>query len=431
MVRAAPLAPGYRSTPYWWDDAAFPDLAASAPPAEADVVVVGGGATGLAAALELAGRGRHVVVVDAEGIATGASSRNGGMVHAGGKRSITEFLALPGGRALYDDTVAAFEAVAPWCRELAVDCDWRRSGHLELAHHPRLASRLRAEAEAGAAMGEDVRVLTGEALAAEIGSQRFEAGLLVGRAGALHPGKLAAGLVRAAAAAGVALHPGCAVRGLARGAAGHVVATTAGPVRCGEVVVATNGTTDASVVAWLGRRVLGIGSFMLATEPLPADLAAEVSPTGRMFFDTRNLLHYWRLSPDGARVLFGGRTSLAPTTVEQARDRLYADMVAIHPQLAGVGVARAWGGTVALTGDRLPHVGRHPDSGVVYALGYCGSGVALSLHLGRAVGRWLAGDGALPPLAARPWPVVPWPARQRALLPVGGTWFRLRDALAR
>ncbi|HUO49250.1 MAG TPA: FAD-dependent oxidoreductase, partial [Acidimicrobiales bacterium] len=106
-------------------------------------------------------------------------------------------------------------------------------------------------------------------------------------------------------------------------------------------------------------------------------------------------------------------------------------MVAIYPQLAGVRVARAWGGEVGLTLDRMPHVGRHPDSGVVYALGYCGTGVALSTHFGRSVGRWLAGQGALPAFAGRGFPALPPPARMPALLPVAGWWYLARDALGR
>ena len=286
-------------------------------------------------------------------------------------------------------------------------------------------------AEAYASIGEDARYVPAAELGAEIGSDGFCGGLLVARSAGLHPAKLAAGLARAAAAAGAGLHGDTPVTALERVGAGHLVRTGRGAVRAGEVLVATNGATDRSLVPWLGRRVLGIGSYIIATEPLDADLAASVSPRGRMFFDTRNFLHYWRLSPDGRRVLFGGRTSFSATSVEQSRDRLYAAMVRLHPQLAGARVARAWGGRVALTADRAPHVGRHGDSGVVYAMGYCGTGVALSSHFGAAVGRWLAGDGELPPFAGRPWPRVPWPAHVPWLLPVAGWWYRGRDALGR
>ncbi len=315
--------------------------------------------------------------------------------------------------------------------ELGVDFDWQRRGHLELAHHPRLAEHQRALVRAYGAIGEEARFVDRAELGSEIGSGRFFGGLLVLRSAGLHPAKLAAGLARAAQAAGALLHGATTVLSLERRGGSFELDTSRGALRCDEVVVATNGTTDRRLVPWLGRRVLPIGSYMIATEPLAPELTASVNPHGRMFFDTRNLLHYWRLSPDGSRVLFGGRTSLAPTTVERSRDLLYRAMVQIHPQLAGVRVERAWGGHVALTADRFPHVGRHPASGVVYAMGYCGSGVALSVHFGRAVGRWLCGRGALPSFAGRPWPATPWPAHVPWLLAVGGAGFALRDALGR
>jgi glycine/D-amino acid oxidase-like deaminating enzyme len=433
LTTAAPLSPEYAPTPYWWDGV---DAPASSPPApgpasvtEADVAVVGAGYTGLAAAWELARHERHVVVVDTEDIGRGASARNGGMVHPGTKHDLATMLALPHGRALWDDTVAAFEGVVELTGELGLDCDWRRSGHLELAHHPRLASHLRTVADAYASIGEEARFVGPGDLAAEIGSDRFAGGLLVARSGSLHPAKLVGALARAALEAGAELHSHTEAQRVERDGAAMRLETSRGTIRAREVIVATDGTTGRRPVPWLGRRILGIGSFIIATEPLDAARATSVSPAGRMFFDTKNFLNYWRLTPDSTRVLFGGRTSFAPTTVEKARDHLYGAMVRIHPQLAGVRVARAWGGLVGLTYDRLPHLGRHPETGVVYALGYCGTGVALSTHFGRAVGRWLCGDGELPAFSARRWPLVPPPAHVPWLLPVAGWWYQARDAL--
>jgi glycine/D-amino acid oxidase-like deaminating enzyme len=425
------LSPNFQLTPYWWGGVDAPVSTGSPVSDEADVVIVGGGFTGLSAAWELARRHRQVVVVDRDEIGRGASARNGGMVHPGGKHDVATMLAMPGGRAMWDDTVAAFEGVEALVAELGVDCDWRRSGHLELAGHRRHGPHLRSVAEAYASIGEEARFLGPTALGAEIGSEHFSAGLLVTRSGSLHPAKLVGALAAAATAAGAALHSHVEARRIERRGAGFALETSGGTIRAGEVIVATDGTAGRRPVPWIGRRILGIGSFVIATEPIPAALAASVSPTGRMFFDTKNFLNYWRLSPDGTRVLFGGRTSFAPTTVEEAGDRLYAAMIRIHPQLAGVLVDRAWGGLVGLTFDRLPHVGRHPESGVVYALGYCGTGVALSTHFGRAVGRWLCGDGDLPAFAGRRWPIVPPPAHVPWLLPVAGWWYQGRDALGR
>jgi glycine/D-amino acid oxidase-like deaminating enzyme len=415
--------------PYWWGAMDAPASSATALAVEADVAVVGAGYTGLAAAWELARSGRHVVVVDRHEIGRGASGRNGGMVHPGGKLSLPGLLALPDGRRMWDDTVAAFEGVEAVVGELGIDCDWRRSGHLELADHPRHVAHLLAEADTYQSIGEEARFIAADDLGGEVGSTRFAGGLLVSRSGSVQPAALVGGLAGAALGAGAQLHGQTEARRVERDGTGYRLETSAGTIRAGQVVVATNGTTGRRPVPWLGRRVLGIGSFIIATEPIGLELSSSVSPAGRMFFDTKNFLNYWRLSPDGDRVLFGGRTSFAPTTVEEARDRLYRAMVATHPQLAGVQVARAWGGLVGLTVDRLPHLGRHPATGVVYAMGYCGSGVALSIHFGRALGRWLAGQGELPAFADRRFPVVPPPAHVPWLLPVAGWWYQARDAL--
>jgi glycine/D-amino acid oxidase-like deaminating enzyme len=170
--------------------------------------------------------------------------------------------------------------------------------------------------------------------------------------------------------------------------------------------------------------VLPVGSFIIATEVLDPELAAAVSPRNRMLVDTRNFLHYWRLTPDG-RMLFGGRRSLSRSTIPQARDFLYAEMLGIHPQLGGVRVARAWGGEVAITLDRLPHVGRL--GGVWYAAGCNGSGVALNTWLGMRIGQHLAGEADPPSFAELRHRPIPLHRARRAWLPAVGAWFRGQD----
>ena len=274
----APLTSDYASTPYWWDGVEAPASSGTALPTEVDVAVVGGGYTGLAAAWELARAGRQVVVVEGEEIGRGASGRNGGMVHPGGKLSLPTLLALPGGRALWDDTVAAFEGVEKVVGELGIACDWRRSGHLELADHPRHVAHLRAEAAAYGAIGEEARFLTATELGAEVGSRRFAGGMVVTRSGSVQPVALAGGLATAALGAGAELQGQTEVRAVDRHGAGFRVETSRGTIRAGQVIVATNGTTTRRPVAWLGRRILGIGSFMIATEPIGPEVAAAVSP---------------------------------------------------------------------------------------------------------------------------------------------------------
>lgn len=433
------MSPTYAPSPYWWDDLplAEPDRATVALPVRAEVVVVGAGYTGLSAARALAGLGRQVLVLDRGEAGGEASGRNGGMVQAGTHHDAASLLALPGGRDRWEETVRAFEDVEHLARALPATM-WQRCGHLELATHRRHLARLRRAAEALVSLGERARVVEGDELAAEIGSSAFCGGMVVERSGALQPAALAVALAQAARQAGADVRAGVAVRAVeATGGGGGgpgatTVRTDAGEVVATEVVVAT-GATTGSLLGHLGRRLLPVGSFMIATEPVSPELARTVSPRGRTFFDVRNLLHYWRLSPDATRVLFGGRSSLGPITLAQARDRLWSAMVRIHPQLRGVRVERAWGGAVDLSMDREPHIGRDPRTGAWYAAGYSGTGIALSVHLGAVLARWMSGKGEAPAFAhgGRPWRPVPAAARLPGALAVAGWWYRGRDALGR
>jgi glycine/D-amino acid oxidase-like deaminating enzyme len=231
--------------------------------------------------------------------------------------------------------------------------------------------------------------------------------------------------VAAADRAGADLHDGVRATAIRRQADGRfVVETNRGAILAKEVVVATNGYTDGVVPA-LRRRIIPIGSYIIATEPLPDDLVAELSPKGRAFFDTKNFLYYWHISAD-RRMVFGGRASMLPTSIERTAGILYKGLLRVHPQLAGRRVAYAWGGNVGFTFDRMPHVGRTKE-GVTYALGCCGTGVALMTHVGTKVGEWLAG-GEPPVLTGLRFPLVPAPYEGRPwFLPLVGEWYRLMD----
>jgi glycine/D-amino acid oxidase-like deaminating enzyme len=297
-----------------------------------------------------------------------------------------------------------------------IPCDYQRTGRLELASGATSAAHLRAAADELEAVGHGARFVTGDALAEEIGSTAYPAGLVVERSGGLHPAKLHAGLVRRSRAAGATLHPRRPVTEIRSDG----VTTETGSIRARDVLLAVNGHPDAAMPD-LRRRILPMGSFIIATEPLTAAQQAAVLPTGRMAYDTRNLLSYWRLDPDG-RVVFGGRRSLRGTTIPQARDMLRERMVHVHPQLADVPIERAWGGDVAITRDRLPHCGR--IDGAWYAGGCNGSGVALNTWLGHRMAAAIDGEG-LPPFAELTHPRVP-PART-AWLPIVSTALRAQD----
>jgi glycine/D-amino acid oxidase-like deaminating enzyme len=425
--RTAPLAEDYRETPLWWDDTTFPTLVESPLPATADVVVVGAGFTGLTAAARIAAHGKHVVVVDSGALGEGASGRNAGMIHAGVRRDVAFLERKHGaaGKALHDASVEAYAFVARTAATAAPDARYTQSGWLHLAHRAsRMKGLRREEAERRKLLGESTVMIEAPALESEAPCRGFFGGMLTDNGASIHPARYLAGLARISLGNGAAIHAHTQVRSIERLAAGSVVHTSRGDIAAGDVLVATNGYTDAAA-PWARRRIIPIGSYIIATEPLGDLRAADVSPQRRMMSDTRNFLHYWRLSPDG-RLVFGGRTSFAPVSVQTARDRLYRAMIAIYPQLAGVRISHAWTGSVGFTFDQLPHLTR--SEGVTYAMGYCGSGVALGSWMGTLAGEWIA-RGAQPAFADLRFPRIPLYRGHPWFLPLVGVYYSLLDRL--
>jgi glycine/D-amino acid oxidase-like deaminating enzyme len=431
-MAASTLNQDFERRPFWQATMpALPDRTGRQLPDVADVVVIGGGYTGINAARELARRGVKVTLLEAATLGFGASTRNGGIVHAGYKWGPRELIARYGdetGRALYGETLEGYQTVKRLIAEEAIDCDFREVGHLELAFAPSHVKDLRHAQQDLAFMGVESTILPRERIREEIGSDAYFGALVVAESGLLHPGRYFAGLAAGADRAGADLHEGVRARSIRRQGDGRfVVETERGAILARDVFAATNGYTDGVVPA-LRRRIIPIGSYIIASEPLPEALALELSPNGRSFFDTKNFLYYWHVSAD-RRMIFGGRASFLPTSIERTATILQRGLLEVHPQLAGYRIDYAWGGNVGFTFDRMPHVGRTSD-GVAYAMGCCGTGVALMTHLGTKAGEWLAG-GKPPVLSRLSFPLVPAPYEGRPwFLPVVGEWFRLQDRLA-
>jgi glycine/D-amino acid oxidase-like deaminating enzyme len=421
----------YERRPYWHATMPeLPDRTGRELPDSVDAVVVGGGYTGLAAARALAASGASVAVLEARTLGWGASTRNGGIAHPGYKWGPTTLVKRYGpdlARRLYADSVEAVDLLFRTIREAGIDAELRPNGYMELASARTHAEEFEREAAIRAEWGISARVIPRERLAEEVGTAAYHGGLTIDTGGLLHPGKWFAGLVGLAEQAGAQLHEATRVEAIRRQADGRfVVETNRGAIHARDVLVATNGYTDGAAPA-LRRRIIPIGSYIIATEPLPEDLAKELSPTGRAYFDTRNFLSYWHVSAD-RRLVFGGRVSFFPTTVDRTATLLHKRMLDVHPQVAGHRIAYSWGGKIGMTFDRMPHIGR--SGGVMYAMGCCGSGVVLLHWLGTKAAEWMAG-GEAPALATLKFPLVPAPYEGRPwFLPVVGEVFRAQDRLA-
>ncbi|HET9851458.1 MAG TPA: FAD-binding oxidoreductase [Candidatus Limnocylindrales bacterium] len=422
----------YERRPYWHATMpALPDRAGKDLPDAVDAVVIGGGYTGLAAARALASAGAKVAVLEARTLGWGASTRNGGIAHPGYKWGPATMVKRYGrdlATRLYAESVEATAFLGRTIRENDIEADLRLNGYMELAWSKRDADEFPDEVDIRTEWGSPARNVPRDRLAEEVGTSAYHGGLAIDSGGVLHPGKWFAGLVGLAERAGADLYEGVRATAIRRQRDGrYVVETDRGAIQARDVLVATNAYTDGAAPS-LRRRIIPIGSYIIATEPLPEDLAREISPTGRAYFDTKNFLAYWHVSAD-RRLIWGGRVSFLPTTVDRTAKLLHRRMLDVHPQVAGYRVEYSWGGKIGMTFDRMPHIGRR--NGVMYAMGCCGSGVVLLHWLGTKAGEWLAG-GEAPALAKLRFPLVPAPYEGRPwFLPMVGEFYRAKDRLAR
>lgn len=428
--------------PCWWDTPGLrppgsskfkvqrEKLDAAEIPAHADVAIVGAGYTGLAAARHLARSGAAVVVFDRERAGWGASSRNGGQVLTGLKLDATELVARFGesrARELFEVSLESIATLERLIDEEHLDCDYERSGHVDAANKPSHFDAFRREQDLLARVFHHrVELVPASEQRAEIGSAVYHGLMLDERSGALNPAKYVDQLAQAACRAGARIVEGTAVKTMLRQGAGWTVETSRGVVQATDVLVATNGYTNGAA-PWLQRRLVPIGSHIIATEPLGEDLAASLIPKRRMVFDSKHFLHYFRLTRDN-RVFFGGRAEFGRSSTNQTRrcaEILRRDLVAIFPTLGTARIEYAWSGNVAFTRDQLPHAGQM--DGVWYSAGYCGHGVAMGTYLGTTIARRLAGETFVHPLVDHHFPAIPLYRGTPWFLPLVGAYYTFLD----
>lgn len=399
-------------------------------PPSTDVAIIGGGYTGLAAARALARSGADVALLERYNLGWGASSRNGGFVLPGFKPEMEELAHMVGSdraRQMFELSLEAVRFLERLIAEEGIACDFVRCGAVTLAakpgHLPGLEQSGRFLRDR---LGYDTELIGGSDMARVIGSRRYAGALLDPAGCSLQPARFVHGLALAAERAGARLLEETEVVRMKQIVGGFEVTTRRGTIRAREVLAATNGYTPAAL-ARLRRRVVPIGSYLIATEPLKPGLAQRLIPGCRVLSDTKNLLYYFRLSPDG-RMVFGGRASFTPAGPRRSAAILSAGMRAVFPELAETTIEYAWSGKVAYSMDHLPHAGRL--GGVHYSMGYCGHGVALATYLGTRMGEVLAGTGEVPDLGGKRFKAIPFFNGFPWFLPFVGGYYRARDWLS-
>jgi glycine/D-amino acid oxidase-like deaminating enzyme len=421
---------------YWLTTTAMPPATAGNLPSQADVVIIGAGFTGLSAARALAKRGATVAVLETNTIGWGASSRNGGMVLTGLKLS-AETLAKRYGmeltRRMYATSLESIDLVEQIVREENIDCSFSRCGHLEVAckqsHFDAYARSVEVIARE---FHHELRIIPDKELGSEIGSSIYFGGIVDETSAGVNPAQYVSGLAAAALRAGARVYENARVQGIQRnsqnGSAGFTVLTSRGNILAQNVLIATSGYTSAATPA-LQKKIIPIGSFIIATEPLPQDLARELSPRNRMIYDSKYYLHYYRLTPDN-RMLFGGRAAFFPetkNTIQRSAEILRRDLVEVYPQLRDSKIEYAWGGTLDFCFDTMPHAGQ--TDGIYYALGYAGHGVAMSTYMGTKLAGVISGSKNEIPYAAIPFPGAPLGLYNGKpwFLPFAGAYYKVLD----
>jgi glycine/D-amino acid oxidase-like deaminating enzyme len=366
----------------------------------------------------------------------GASSRNGGMVLTGMKLGVNKLISMYGReltRRMYAASLATIDCVEQIIREDAIDCGFSRCGHLEVACKQKHFDDYARQAEVIAReFNHPLRVVQKHELNAEIGSTIYYGGMVDEVSAGLNPAHYVAGLGRAAMKAGAEIFEHTRVEGLQpesrQGESGWKITTSRGTLAAREVFIATSGYTGRATPP-LQRKLIPIGSFIIATQTLPEALAHELSPRNRMIYDSKNYLYYYRLTPD-RRMLFGGRAAFFPEndqTIRRSAEILRRGMIDVYPQLRDAKVEYVWGGTLDFAFDIMPHAGNL--DGMYYAVGYAGHGVAMATYQGQKMAELISGDKPENPFVGIPFPGAPLGLYNGKpwFLPFAGVWYRFLD----
>ena len=420
--------------PYWLDTSTQgPDRSTTEVGGRVDVAVVGAGLTGLSAALHLARKGANVAVLERDTVAFGASGRNGGMATTGlsiGFRDAIARYGFPTASALFLAYNDAIDSIEKLVGEEGIDCDFARTGKLNLAAKPGHYEGLRKTHEVLAErLGYETHMVPKSDMRSEIGSDFYHGAMVDPKGAGLHVGKFTRGLGEAAARQGAVIHEKAPVEQVLRlGGTRHELVTPRGTLRADQVLVATSGYTGRPF-RWQQVRIAPVGSFIIVTEPLGKEVCDQLLPNRRMASDTKNLLYYFRITPDH-RLLFGGRARFAmsnPQSDEKSGRILQEAMVSVFPQLAEARVDYCWGGLVDMSLDRMVHAGEH--DGLYYSLGYSGHGVQMATHMGKQMAEYMNGAQDANPWRDLAFKRIPGHFGPPWFLPFAGAFYKALDVV--
>lgn len=370
-------------TPYWWESAPLENASSVDVPASADVCIVGAGFAGLSAALHLARAGRSVVVLDSQRAGEGASTRNGGIASGNIKFAFDDMIekfGLDRAKDIYAEGIAARDHLSAMIKAEKIECGFQITGRFTGANYAvdyekqaREVDVLNKHLDMGAEMVLKANQHT------ELGTDLYQGGQIRPDIAGLHPGQLHKAMLDRAVGAGACVISETRVCKINKTESGFDIITARGSLVARDVIVATNGYTDG-LITWLERRIIPIPSQIIATENIEPQLMDQLMPKRRMLGNTLNLYNYFRPSPDGKSIIFGGRKGADTDDLVKKTEGLQAQLVELFPELKDVGISHSWWGYTGYTFDYLPKVTVH--DGIHYAVGFCGSGVVWATWLG-------------------------------------------------
>ena len=396
-----------------------------------DVCVVGGGYSGLSAALALAERGYEVVLLEAHRVGWGASGRNGGQVGSGQRRDqddLEKMVGLDHAKALWNLAQQSKQEVRDLIQRHAIDCDYK-PGIIEADHRARFVAHTRNYVEHLNQHYDyqDIQFLDENEIRHQVNSSAYHGGSLDLGAGHLHPLNFALGLARAAQKSGVRIFEMANVNTIDKGSTVTIHAN-AGTIKANHVILACNGYLG-DLEGTVAARVMPINNFIIATKPLGEEKAKSLIQDNVAVADSKFVVNYFRRSSDN-RLLFGGAESYGYRFPKDIAALVRKPMLQIFPQLKDTAIDFAWGGTLAITINRMPHFARVSDN-ILSISGYSGHGVAMATLAGKLAAEAISGTAERFDIMAKvPSPRFPGGAALRwPLLVLAMMYYSLRDRL--